>query len=205
MGSSKNWSFRLGWLTRLLVRLSFRNWLFVCCSNSRTTLLFVVPVGPRRRRRRRRRRRKGRPVACFGRGARGRTRHSYVRAKRRADRGRGRRLHVSPLSSSRPKSIGASNTQEATAQGRLRATTSPALRPSCDLPSGPPRDPPLPRAWWSLSCGKELRRLPQWQGPHGGPALFRQTPHKLRGPIDSSAEGLSGRVRMAASPCGTKM
>ena len=47
---------------------------------------------------------------------------------------------------------------------------------------------------------RELHRRPQWQGPHAVPPSFRRTPHTVRGPIGSSTEGPSGRVRMQFQP-----
>ena len=49
---------------------------------------------------------------------------------------------------------------------------------------------------------RELHRKPQWQGPHASPRQFRHTPHTVRGPIGSSTEGPSGRVRMRFLPLG---
>ena len=43
---------------------------------------------------------------------------------------------------------------------------------------------------------RELHRRPQWQGSHASPGPFRHTPHTVRGPIESSTEGLCGRVRL---------
>ena len=43
---------------------------------------------------------------------------------------------------------------------------------------------------------REVHLKSQWRSSHGAAAPFWHTPHTFRGPIRSSTEGFSGRVRM---------